>query len=109
MTKKCTKWPQNIPQGRKNRPDDHTIYQHLPLQDPPKFTKIGIFGFENIPSGNLGWGANPDFHLFSQLSTAAVPQRLGEPNICNTASSLMRFLSKSTFSTLQKRSNLPNT
>jgi hypothetical protein len=27
---------------------------HLPLQDAPKFTQIGIFGFENIPSGNPG-------------------------------------------------------
>jgi hypothetical protein len=27
-------------------------YQHLPLQDLAKFTQIGIFGFENIPSGN---------------------------------------------------------
>jgi hypothetical protein len=28
------------------------IYQHLPLQDPKKFTQFGIFWFENIPSGN---------------------------------------------------------
>jgi hypothetical protein len=28
------------------------VYQHLPLQDLPKFTQIGIFGFENMPSGN---------------------------------------------------------
>jgi hypothetical protein len=24
----------------------HKIYQRLPLQDPPKFTKIGIFGLK---------------------------------------------------------------
>jgi hypothetical protein len=41
MTTQClpknTKWPQNILNG-------HKIYQHLPLQDSPKFTQIGIFG-----------------------------------------------------------------
>jgi hypothetical protein len=31
------------------------------LQDPPKFTQIGIFGFENMPSGN------PDaFHILDE-------------------------------------------
>jgi hypothetical protein len=25
---------------------DHKIYQHLPLQDPPKFTQFGIFGLK---------------------------------------------------------------
>jgi hypothetical protein len=39
MDKKYTKWQQNGPYG-------HTKYQHLPLQDPPKFTQIGIFGFQ---------------------------------------------------------------
>jgi hypothetical protein len=24
----------------------HEIYQHLPMQDPPKFTKISIFGLK---------------------------------------------------------------
>jgi hypothetical protein len=28
------------------------VYQHLPMQDPKKFTQIGVFGFENMPSGN---------------------------------------------------------
>jgi hypothetical protein len=42
---KYTKLPQNRPKGYK-------IYQQLPLQDPPKFTQIGIFGSENKPSGN---------------------------------------------------------
>jgi hypothetical protein len=34
--------------------NDHIAitYQHRPLQDPPKFTQIGIFWSENIPSGN---------------------------------------------------------
>jgi hypothetical protein len=49
---------QNIPNGNKkyqiakNIPNGHKIYQHLPFQDPPKFTQIGIFWFENMPSGN---------------------------------------------------------
>jgi hypothetical protein len=28
------------------RPNGHKIYQDFPLQDPPKFTKIGIFGLK---------------------------------------------------------------
>jgi hypothetical protein len=32
-------WPKNLPTG-------HKIYQHLPLQDHPKFTQNGIFGFK---------------------------------------------------------------
>jgi hypothetical protein len=30
------------------------MYQHLQLQDRPKFTQIGIFRFKNKPSGNPG-------------------------------------------------------
>jgi hypothetical protein len=30
----------------KNGPSVHKIYQHLPLQDPPKFTQIWIFGLK---------------------------------------------------------------
>jgi hypothetical protein len=30
----------------------HKICQEFPLQDPTKFTQIGIFLFENKPSGN---------------------------------------------------------
>jgi hypothetical protein len=40
---KCTKWPENMPNGRKID-HGHELYQHLRLQDPPKFTQIGIFG-----------------------------------------------------------------
>jgi predicted secreted protein len=39
MATKYTKWQLNRPKG-------HKIYQHLPLQDPPKFTQIGIFGLK---------------------------------------------------------------
>jgi hypothetical protein len=28
------------------------MYQHLPLQDPPKLTQIGIFGLKKKTSGN---------------------------------------------------------
>jgi hypothetical protein len=45
MATEYTKWPQN-------RPNIHTIYQHVPLQDPRKFTQIGTFCLENIRSGN---------------------------------------------------------
>jgi hypothetical protein len=36
---KYTKWPENGPNG-------HKIYKHRQLQDPPKFTQIGIFGLK---------------------------------------------------------------
>jgi hypothetical protein len=32
-----------MPDGHKTDRNDHIIYQHLPSQHPPKFTKIGIF------------------------------------------------------------------
>jgi hypothetical protein len=43
-----TKWSLNIPNG-------HNIYQNLTFKGPPKFTQIGIFWFENKPSGNTGF------------------------------------------------------
>jgi hypothetical protein len=40
-------WPQNTPNDRMyNRPNCYQIDQHLPLQDPPKFTQIWIFGLK---------------------------------------------------------------
>jgi hypothetical protein len=39
MATAYTKMPQN-------RPNGHKIYQHSPLQDPRKFTKIGFFGLK---------------------------------------------------------------
>jgi hypothetical protein len=48
LTTKCTKWPYYLSIG-------HKIYQHLPFQDPPKFTQNGIFGLKMyLPSGNPG-------------------------------------------------------
>jgi hypothetical protein len=29
-----------------NRQNGHKIYEHLPLQDPPKISQIGIFGLK---------------------------------------------------------------
>jgi hypothetical protein len=37
MAEQHTESPQNGPKG-------HKKYQRLPVQDPPKFTQIGIFG-----------------------------------------------------------------
>jgi hypothetical protein len=37
MTIKNTKFAVKLPNG-------HEIHQHLPLQDPPKFTQMWIFG-----------------------------------------------------------------
>jgi hypothetical protein len=35
-------------------PNGLRIYQPFPFEGPPKFIQIGIFGFQNIPSGNPG-------------------------------------------------------
>jgi hypothetical protein len=44
MALKYTKLPQNIS-------NEHKIYQHFPLQDPPKYTQNAIFGIKSKPSG----------------------------------------------------------
>jgi hypothetical protein len=55
---KYTKLPLNYPMAIKytKRPsyilNGHIIYQSFPLQGHPKFTQIGIFWFDNVPSGN---------------------------------------------------------
>jgi hypothetical protein len=47
MATTYTKWPQNIPNGHKIPiPNGHKIHLHLPLQDPLKFTQIGIFSLK---------------------------------------------------------------
>jgi hypothetical protein len=51
MATKYVKWPQNMPNGLKNLPNGHKIYQHLPLQDTPKFTQI--FGLKINHLANL--------------------------------------------------------
>jgi hypothetical protein len=47
-----------------NVPNDQITYQHSPFQSPSKFTQIGIFWFENKPSGNLGEDSSTDGSLF---------------------------------------------
>jgi hypothetical protein len=43
----------DVPNDRKIYvPNGHKICQHLPLQYPPKVTKIRTFWFENMSSGN---------------------------------------------------------
>jgi hypothetical protein len=39
MAIKYTKWAKSIPNG-------HKRYQHFPVQGPPKFAQIGIFGLK---------------------------------------------------------------
>jgi hypothetical protein len=49
----------NIPNGHKlyqiavYRSNGHMTYQHLPLQEPPKFTQIWIFGLKNCHLATL--------------------------------------------------------
>jgi hypothetical protein len=55
MATKYTKWPQNIPNGRK-------MYQHLPLQDPPKIYPNWDFWFEkthHLATLSQVWVARP--------------------------------------------------
>jgi hypothetical protein len=53
MTTKCTKWSLNVPIDRKFYQMEK-IYQHLPIEDPPKIYPKWDFWFENMPSGNPG-------------------------------------------------------
>jgi hypothetical protein len=39
------------------------MYQHLPVQDPPKFTLIGIFGLKIYHLATLQTSAFNDDHL----------------------------------------------
>jgi hypothetical protein len=51
----------NISNGRKiPRPKGHKICQDFPLQDPPKFTPIGIFGWKTNHLATLVSVANVD-------------------------------------------------
>jgi hypothetical protein len=46
ITIKSTKMATKYTKQSKNRPNVHIISQHLPLQDPPKFTQLGIMGLK---------------------------------------------------------------
>jgi hypothetical protein len=37
-------------------PNGHKMYQHLPLQDPPKLTQTGSFGFKMFHLAALDLG-----------------------------------------------------
>jgi hypothetical protein len=53
------------------------MYQHVPRQDPPKFTQIGIW-FENMHSGNHTPGnLHTENPTYSQLATKAEIYYLG--------------------------------
>jgi hypothetical protein len=53
IVKQYTTQPQKIPNYNVILPNDHKIYQHSPVQGPPKYTQIWDFGMKMfIPSGN---------------------------------------------------------
>jgi hypothetical protein len=55
MTIKYSVWPQNIQNDRKI--NKMAVKQPFPLQGPPKYSQIGIFGMKiGIPSGNPAAG-----------------------------------------------------
>jgi hypothetical protein len=75
-TTKLKKLPLNIPNGRKSRPDVDKIDQCHPLRDPPKFTQIGDFWFEKIPSGN------PDCHRLAKQAHGGQGDQIRPMGVC---------------------------
>jgi hypothetical protein len=69
---------------RQNRPNGHAMYHHLPLQEPPIFTQIGIFGLKlNHLATLIKWlhvwlpGRLPSYlgcHLRKKAEVAATQQ-----------------------------------
>jgi hypothetical protein len=78
---KYTKLPRTIPNVlkilQKTAKSVHKIYHHLPLQDPPKFTQIWIFGLKTNHLATLFCTINFFQATFSTLRTYAV-LKLGE-------------------------------
>jgi hypothetical protein len=65
MTTKCTKWPQNIPFGRKVDKSALKQYEHLlHIARPSKIYPNWDFWFENTPSGNPGAGEAQKCRLY---------------------------------------------
>jgi hypothetical protein len=64
-----TKPGQIYQNGSKKRPNGHKIYQHLPLQDTPKFTHIGIFGLKIYHLATLRHTIHPFKTLFARPFT----------------------------------------
>jgi hypothetical protein len=58
-----------------NRPNYHKIDQDFSLQDPQKFTQIGLFWFENKPSGNPDINSNKENLFESTLSKIVRKER----------------------------------
>jgi hypothetical protein len=48
-----------------NGPSVHKINKHLPLQDPPIFPQIWIFGLKTNHLATLCWAANPGSFFYS--------------------------------------------
>jgi hypothetical protein len=61
MDQTYTEWPYIIPNG-------YDIYQHLPLQDPSKFTQLGYFWFENMPAIWQPWSGSKKTRLTRKAS-----------------------------------------
>jgi hypothetical protein len=58
--------------------------QHLQLQDPPKFTQIGIFGLKKMPSGNPEtWGRCYDHNFLRFLAIFGEKNGVFLKNQCN--------------------------
>jgi uncharacterized protein YwbE len=53
IEKYATKWPQDIPNGRKIDQNDHKIDQNFPLQVYPKFTQIRVLSFRTCHLATL--------------------------------------------------------
>jgi hypothetical protein len=87
MNIKCTKYTnrcKNRYKNIQNRPNSYTIYQHLPLQDPPKFTEIGIFGLKIYHLATLAAsGTRPASNFFKTLAHFHSQRDInGTLNIC---------------------------
>jgi hypothetical protein len=76
---KYTKGSRNIPKGHKiynkwqlNVRNGREIYSHFPFRGFPKYTKIGILGVKNIPSGTpchmTGWRVRKDFEFAARVT-----------------------------------------
>jgi hypothetical protein len=69
---KCTKMASNIPdcyntyQNSNKNTKCSEVHQSFPSQALPKYTKIGIFGLKNIPSGNPGAGEKKTRYMLAR-------------------------------------------
>jgi hypothetical protein len=103
-----TKLQQKYTKCPYNRLNGHKIYQHLPLQDHPKFTQVGIFGLKIYHLVTLELGA-----IFAPVSKASTrvtrwvflkPKNYPDPfllkliqSICSNSNSSSSFQSRDHF------------